>query len=48
MTARILAFAGSLRRESVNKKLEQIAVKGAKEAGAEVTLQHSARRSPRS
>jgi NAD(P)H-dependent FMN reductase len=35
---RILAFAGSTRRESFNKKLVQIAVKGAREAGAEVTL----------
>ena len=38
MTPRILAFAGSTRRESFNKKLVQIAVKGAREAGAEVTL----------
>ena len=38
MTARILAFAGSLRRESFNKKLVPIAAKGAREAGAEVTL----------
>ncbi len=36
--ARILAFAGSTRRESWNKKLIQVAVKGAKSAGAEVTL----------
>jgi NAD(P)H-dependent FMN reductase len=35
---RILAFAGSTRRESFNKKLVQIAVKGARDAGAEVTL----------
>jgi NAD(P)H-dependent FMN reductase len=35
---RILAFAGSTRRESFNKKLVAIAVKGAREAGAEVTL----------
>jgi chromate reductase len=38
MTPRILAFAGSTRRESFNKKLLQIAVKGAREAGGEVTL----------
>jgi chromate reductase, NAD(P)H dehydrogenase (quinone) len=38
MTPRILAFAGSTRRESFNKKLVQIAAKGAREAGAEVTL----------
>ena len=38
MTPRILAFAGSTRRESFNKKLVRIAVKGASEAGAEVTL----------
>jgi NAD(P)H-dependent FMN reductase len=35
---RILAFAGSTRRESFNKKLISIAVKGARGAGAEVTL----------
>ncbi|QDU78114.1 FMN-dependent NADPH-azoreductase [Bremerella volcania] len=35
---KILAFAGSARRDSFNKKLIQIAVKGAQEAGAEVTL----------
>ena len=34
---RILAFAGSMRRESFNKKLVQIAAAGAREAGAEVT-----------
>jgi NAD(P)H-dependent FMN reductase len=38
MTPRILAFAGSTRRESFNKKLLRHAVKGAREAGAEVTL----------
>ena len=38
MTARILAFAGSLRRESFNKKLVPIAAKAARDAGAEVTL----------
>ncbi len=35
---KILAFAGSLRRDSYNKKLVKIAVKGAEEAGAQVTL----------
>ena len=38
MTPRILAFAGSLRRNSFNKKLLKNAVKGARDAGAEVTL----------
>ena len=38
MTPRILAFAGSTRRGSFNKKLVRIAAKGAREAGAEVTL----------
>jgi NAD(P)H-dependent FMN reductase len=38
MTPRILAFAGSTRRESFNKKLLKNAVKGARDAGAEVTL----------
>jgi NAD(P)H-dependent FMN reductase len=36
--ARILAFAGSTRRESWNKKLIRVAVKGAEAVGAEVTL----------
>ncbi len=35
---KILAFAGSSRIDSVNKKLIKIAVQGAQEAGAEVTL----------
>lgn len=35
---RILAFAGSTRKESFNKKLVQIAANGAREAGAEVTV----------
>ena len=35
---RILAFAGSLRKDSYNKKLIQIAVQGAHRAGAHVTL----------
>lgn len=33
---KILAFAGSLRRDSYNKKLVKIAVKGAQEAGGDV------------
>jgi chromate reductase, NAD(P)H dehydrogenase (quinone) len=36
-TVKILAFAGSLRKESFNKKLVKIACEGAKQAGAEVT-----------
>ncbi|HZZ81129.1 MAG TPA: NAD(P)H-dependent oxidoreductase [Gemmataceae bacterium] len=35
---RILAFAGSARKESYNRKLIQIAVRGARSAGADVTL----------
>ena len=35
---RILAFGGSLRRDSHNQKLAAIAAQGAREAGAEVTL----------
>ena len=35
---RILAFAGSLRRDSWNKKLARVAAEGARTAGAEVTL----------
>lgn len=38
MTPRILAFAGSLRKDSFNKKLVRIAVRGAEAAGARVTL----------
>ena len=34
----ILAFAGSTRRDSFNKRLVPIAAKGARDAGAEVTL----------
>ena len=37
-TANILAFAGSARRDSWNRKVLQIAVEGAREAGAEVTV----------
>jgi chromate reductase, NAD(P)H dehydrogenase (quinone) len=36
-TTKILAFAGSARQESFNKKLAKIAAEGAKNAGAEVT-----------
>ena len=35
---KILAFAGSTRTESFNKKLVRIAVKGARDAGGDVTL----------
>lgn len=34
---KILAFAGSLRKDSYNKKLVKIAMKGAQEAGGDVT-----------
>lgn len=37
-TPRILAFAGSLRRDSFNKRLVRIAAEGARAAGAEVTF----------
>jgi len=37
-TPRILAFGGSLRRDSFNHKLAAVAAAGAREAGAEVTL----------
>lgn len=37
-TPKILAFAGSTRTDSYNKKLVKIAAEGAREAGAEVTL----------
>ena len=37
-TPRILAFAGSARRDSFNKKMIRIAADAASEAGAEVTL----------
>lgn len=35
---RILAFSGSARRESLNKKLLSVAVQATRDAGAEVTL----------
>ena len=35
---RILAFSGSARRESLNRKLLAVAVKAVRDAGAEVTL----------
>lgn len=38
MTPKILAFAGSLRADSYNKKLVRIAAEGARTAGAEVML----------
>src|SRR5579883_873289 len=37
MTTKILCFAGSLRRDSLNKKLVKIGMKAAESAGAEVT-----------
>ncbi len=38
MTPRVLAFAGSTRRDSFNKRLVAVAARGAREAGAGVTL----------
>ncbi len=38
MTVKILAFSGSARRNSIHKKLLKTAVKGAEDAGAEVTV----------
>lgn len=38
MVTKILAFAGSTRTDSFNKKLVRIAASGAKEAGADVTI----------
>ncbi len=37
MPSKILAFAGSLRKDSFNKKLARLAAEGAKKAGAQVT-----------
>lgn len=37
-TPKILAFSGSLRKESFNQKLVKIAAEGARKAGAEVTV----------
>lgn len=36
--SRILAFGGSLRRDSFSQKLAAVAAAGAREAGAEATL----------
>jgi NAD(P)H-dependent FMN reductase len=38
MTAKVLCFAGSLRKDSLNKKLVKVAMEGARNAGAEVTF----------
>jgi chromate reductase len=38
MVPRILAFAGSTRRDSFNKRLGPVAARGARDAGAAVTL----------
>jgi chromate reductase len=38
MTPKIVAFAGSVRKESINRKVLSTAVKGARDAGAEVTV----------
>ncbi|MCA9828638.1 MAG: NAD(P)H-dependent oxidoreductase [Nitrosopumilus sp.] len=38
MISKILAFAGSTRTDSFNKKLVKVAADGAKEAGADVTI----------
>ena len=38
MAVRILAFSGSARRDSLNKKLIRVAAQAARDAGAEVTL----------
>jgi chromate reductase, NAD(P)H dehydrogenase (quinone) len=38
MAVKILVFAGSLRKDSFNKKLARVAAQNAKEAGADVTL----------
>ena len=38
MSARILVFAGSARRDSINKKLARVAAESARAAGGEVTF----------
>ncbi len=38
MSARILVFAGSARRDSLNKKLARVAAGFARDAGGEVTF----------
>lgn len=38
MAVKILAFAGSLRTDSLNKKLVKVAAEGARSAGADVTF----------
>lgn len=37
-TPKILAFAGSLREKSYNKRVLKIAIEGARKAGADVTF----------
>ena len=41
MTVKLLAFAGSLRKDSYNKKLAKIIAQSAEKAGAEVTKKPS-------
>ena len=38
VSVRILAFAGSTREDSFNKRLVRVAARGAREAGAEVSV----------
>ena len=38
LTPRIIAFSGSARRESLNRKFLAVAVKAVRDAGGEVTL----------
>src|SRR4051794_33986708 len=38
MTARILALSGSARRDSLNRRLLEIAIGGARDSGASVTV----------
>ncbi|PSN14467.1 NADPH-dependent FMN reductase [filamentous cyanobacterium CCP5] len=40
MAPKLLAFSGSLRRDSLNAKLVKVAAEGARSAGAEVTYVH--------